>query len=211
MPKAESGSGPAKDRAASRIRQEEEDASPGPHSSRNASTGSSRAAFRAVAAAFKPVLEAHGQGCIGKLPPVTLRGNKPKNPVYPKELETIGDHIREKRLDLGLRQADVALRLGVDLFTLINWEKNKTEPVVRHWPAIVSFLRYCPYQQVETFGDKLRLYRIHQGLSHKAIAEVLGVDPGSISLWATGERKPTTDMQRRIVNVINGNYQRADH
>jgi hypothetical protein len=32
-----------------------------------------------------------------------------------------------------------------------------------------------------TLEDKLRLYRVHRGLSHKAMARILGVDPGSIS------------------------------
>jgi DNA-binding transcriptional regulator YiaG len=142
---------------------------------------------------------------------VTLRGNKPKNPPYPSELETIGDHIRAKRLDLGLRQADVAPRLGVDVFTLINWERSKTEPVVHHCAAIIAFLGYCPYQRAETLGDQLRLYRVPRALLLREMAEILGVDVGSISRWESSQRRPTTQMQRRIVNEIHGHGQRADH
>lgn len=149
--------------------------------------------------------QTQGQGFIAKLPPVIFRGDKSRNSQYPSKLETIGDHIREKRLELRLRQADVAHKLKVDVFTLLNWEKNRTEPAVRCWPAIVSFLGYCPYQRAETLGDKLRLYRVHRGFSHEAMAEILGVDPGSISRWETGERKPTTEMRRRIISAIQKN------
>ncbi|MEW8657324.1 MAG: helix-turn-helix transcriptional regulator [Candidatus Thiodiazotropha endolucinida] len=50
------------------------------------------------------------------------------------------------RLKRGLRQIDVAPRLGVNSWTLINWELNRTEPRVRYYSAIMDFLGYCPYQ-----------------------------------------------------------------
>jgi hypothetical protein len=34
---------------------------------------------------------------------VRLNGKKPKDKAYPKEVQTIGDAIRKRRLDLGLK------------------------------------------------------------------------------------------------------------
>ncbi len=90
---------------------------------------------------------------------------------------------------LGLRQIDVAPLLGIDSFSLGNWEKGKTEPLVQYYPAIMEFLGYCPYQCGNTFGTKLRLHRTHQGLSHRHLARRIGVDQGSISRWESGERR----------------------
>jgi hypothetical protein len=62
-------------------------------------------------------------GCI-TLCHVTLRGHKPFWQGYPKSLNTIGDHIRKRRLDLKLLQKDISERLGVDETTIYLWEKN---------------------------------------------------------------------------------------
>ena len=39
---------------------------------------------------------------------ITLRGEKAPSLTYPKELKSLGDHIRKRRLDLGLTQDEVA-------------------------------------------------------------------------------------------------------
>jgi len=44
---------------------------------------------------------------------VTLRTSKPKSRKYPKVLVTAGDHLRKRRLDLGLEQHFVASLLQV--------------------------------------------------------------------------------------------------
>ena len=38
---------------------------------------------------------------------------KPKTKGYPTELRTIGDHIRKKRMDEGLSQAQLAKKLNI--------------------------------------------------------------------------------------------------
>ncbi len=98
--------------------------------------------------------------------------------------------MKNRRLGLALRQHDVALRLGVTNFTIINWERNVSDPPVKFWPRIMDFLGYCPYQEARTLGDLLRLHRTHQGLSHRDLARLLGVEAGSVSRWETGERRP---------------------
>lgn len=63
--------------------------------------------------------------------PVIKNTKKIKNPYYPKELKTLGDHLRKKRLDLKLFQKDVAKKLHTTIDTITNWEKNRCEPELR--------------------------------------------------------------------------------
>ncbi len=58
---------------------------------------------------------------------MTLKASKPASPAYPKSLETLGDHIRKRRLDLGLEQQQVAARLGVSESTVWNWENDRSQ------------------------------------------------------------------------------------
>lgn len=52
-------------------------------------------------------------------------------------------------MDLGLLQREVAQQLGVDKWTVLNWERGKTSPDVRYYPAIIEFLGYNPFPQGE--------------------------------------------------------------
>jgi transcriptional regulator with XRE-family HTH domain len=70
--------------------------------------------------------------------------------------------------------------------------------MVWYYPAIMDFLGYCPYQRAVTLGDQIRLLRTHHGLSHRGLAQEIGVDPGSISRWETGDRLPRKRILQRL-------------
>lgn len=113
---------------------------------------------------------------------VTLRGRKPRE-VYPEEPKTIGEPRKKRRLDLGLRQRDVALRVNAAEQTVCNWEKGRTEPGFRHYPALIAFLRYDPLPKGETLGERIRATRRRQGLSQEQLAQVLGIDQATVWAW----------------------------
>ena len=71
---------------------------------------------------------------------VTLRAKKRLSAAYPKELKTIGDHMRKRRLDLNLMQKDVAEGLGVSECSIWNWENNRNMPQLRYINKIKDFL-----------------------------------------------------------------------
>jgi transcriptional regulator with XRE-family HTH domain len=73
-----------------------------------------------------------------------LKSPKPIDRAYPAELRSIGDHVRKRRLDLGLLQREVALRVGVDKTTVFNWETGTASPNLRALPAVIRFLGYDP-------------------------------------------------------------------
>ena len=77
----------------------------------------------------------------------TLRGGSlPRGPYfaqvkgYPSDPKTIGETIRKRRLDLGLRQIDVAKILGCNEMTVVNWEKGYTNPRPDKIARIKKFL-----------------------------------------------------------------------
>jgi transcriptional regulator with XRE-family HTH domain len=106
--------------------------------------------------------------------------------TYPKELRTLGDHIRKRRLDLGLVQTDVAKRLGVTAFTVTNWERNHTVPAICLVPRLVGFLGYVPFEAATTLAERVRAYRALRGLSQMGLAEMLGVDSSTVWRWEAG-------------------------
>ena len=52
----------------------------------------------------------------------------------------MGEQIKKRRLQLGLSQKTVGEMLGVTSFTVLNWEKGKTQPLAVSIPQITSFL-----------------------------------------------------------------------
>lgn len=72
----------------------------------------------------------------------TLKAPKPLGPAYPRELKTLGDHLRRRRLDLQLLQREVAEQIGVSKDTFRFWECNTTHPLPRQWEGIEMFLGY---------------------------------------------------------------------
>ncbi len=119
-----------------------------------------------------------------------LRAQKPKPSHYPKLLNTLGDHIRSRRLDLGLFQSLVAEQVGVATTTIHNWEGNKSVPATRHIPAILRFLEYNPFPPPQTLPERLTVMRKALGLSQRKLAELLGVDPGTLQSWEAGQHEP---------------------
>lgn len=105
-------------------------------------------------------------------------------------------------MDLGLLQREVAGRLGVDKFTLLNWERGKTAPDVRYYPAIIAFLGYNPLPRGETFQEKLKAARQARGLSWKRLAEELGVRESTVRDWEYGVHSPTGWQREAILRFI---------
>ena len=84
---------------------------------------------------------------FAQYPQYTLHLPRPVKlpPGYPLELLSLGDHIRKRRLDLGLLQIEVAAQIGVTESTVWNWEHG-TEPELIHIPAVLAFLGYIPWE-----------------------------------------------------------------
>lgn len=126
----------------------------------------------------------HGRVAFLPYVRISLKCLKPRMVV--PEATTLGDHLRRRRLDLGLTQKAVAKTIGVDSFTLANWEKGKTEPVIIHMPGILRFLGYDPFPASATLAERLAKKRREQGWSLEQAARWLGVDERTWARWESG-------------------------
>ena len=106
---------------------------------------------------------------------IRLTGRKLLPAAYPRELSTLGDHLRKRRLDLGLLQKELADELGVDEMTICNWETNRTSPQLRFIPRIITFLGSVPDDtQVGGLGQQIVAARCRLGFSQRELARRLG-------------------------------------
>ncbi|MEX0813147.1 MAG: helix-turn-helix transcriptional regulator [Chitinophagales bacterium] len=118
----------------------------------------------------------------------TLKALKPKPVAYPTKITTIGDHIRKKRLDLGLYQKDVAQFIGVTTDTITFWEKGRSKPTIKQMPKIITFLGYNPcIKEAKTIGEKLYQYRIENGVTVKELIKLIKIDRQTILKIEGGE------------------------
>ena len=130
---------------------------------------------------------------------LAFQEKKPLSGAYPKELSTLGDHLRKRRLDLALTQRDVAHRLGADEASVWNWEKNRSSPALRFIPRIIAFLGYEPDEtKPMSLSQRIVAFRRLRGLTQKDLAQWLGVAPSTVAGWERGEHQPS----RRLASII---------
>jgi transcriptional regulator with XRE-family HTH domain len=128
-----------------------------------------------------------------------LWAQKPRFAAYPKELRTIGDHLKKKRLDLKMLQKEVAAKLQTTVCTYCGWERNQRNPSFRYMPKIVNFLGYIPFDtEFENLGQKICAYRQLMGLRQKDLARLLDVDPCTIRSWEKGRHR----LQRSLLKEL---------
>jgi len=136
---------------------------------------------------------------------LAFQTKKPLSGAYPKELRTLGDYLRKRRLDLALTQRDVAKRLGANEAPVWNWEKNRSSPALRFVPRIIEFLGYEPDDtKPETLGQRISAFRRLRGLTQKDLARRLGVDPSTVANWERGEHRPTGHLLQRLNETVFG-------
>jgi transcriptional regulator with XRE-family HTH domain len=121
------------------------------------------------------------------LPFVRVRLKSLIRKLYDFEPKTLGDHIRRCRLILSITQEETALRLGVNAWTVLNWETGETKPEIRFIPALTAFLGYDPEPaDTGTLAGRLVSKCRELGLSQREAARCLAIDPGTWAGWERG-------------------------
>ncbi len=123
--------------------------------------------------------------------------------------QTIGDHIRRRRLALKLLQKEVAERIGVDKCSVFNWEGNTSNPEIGCMPAVIRFLGYNPLPPATNLAEQLLRRRTTLGLSQKESAACLGVDPGTLAKWERSERVPKGVFLGRVTRFLDDENRRS--
>lgn len=123
-------------------------------------------------------------------------------------MKTIGDHVRKKRLELGLLQRDAAQHIGVATDTVTNWEKGRTSPRLHLFPKIIEFLGYTPNQVKDnTLGERIVQMRRALGIRQDQLAVQLGIDPSTVARWEKNNGRPASTNQAKLDPLIHHFYE----
>ena len=123
---------------------------------------------------------------------LVLKGQKPLPRAYPRELKSLGEHLRKRRLDLKLLQKEVAQKLGVDEASVWNWENNR-------------IFRLCPFRWAgKNHGEKIVNYRRLLGMTQKELSSRLGVDPTTLARWERNGGQPQKELLKRLNSTLSG-------
>lgn len=80
-------------------------------------------------------------GRVAFLPYVRISLKALRRKPFDFEPKTLGEAIKKERLNRGLSQGEVGALIGVTSFTVLNWEKGKTEPKREFMPTVLQFLK----------------------------------------------------------------------
>ena len=131
---------------------------------------------------------------------IELKGRKSK--LFVEQPVTLGEHLRKRRLELGLFQREVAKLLASDPHSVTEWEKDHAKPSIRFWPAIIAFLGYDPYPEPRTLGERLRAKRRALGFTIAEAARWLEVDEGTFGKWEHGTGEPIRRHARVVTRFL---------
>ena len=108
------------------------------------------------------------------------------------EIPTIvREHIRKKRMEVGLFQTDVARMFNVSADCMSYWENNRSEPQLNYYPLIIEFLGYFPWKfDIETLKGRLKEYRYRHGLSYRNFARMHRMDETNVKRIEEGRISP---------------------
>lgn len=133
----------------------------------------------------------------------SLSARRPPNPAYPRVLETLGHHIRKRRLDLGLLQRELAERLGVSVDTVRKWERSRDEPEAAFLPRVLDFLSYDPRPKAIGIADRLKRARRGLGLTQQSLAKRLGIDESTVADYESGRPGvPNSRVRRQLLAFV---------
>ena len=76
--------------------------------------------------------------------------------------------------------------MRVSLATVKNWEKGRASVGDSYHERVIHFLGYDPNPAPSSFSERLRVARKAAGLSQKALALGLGLDPSTVRAWESG-------------------------
>ena len=121
-----------------------------------------------------------------------------------KEPVTLGDHLRRRRIELGLFQKDVAIQIGVTTSTIWNWENNWSSITLSCMPKVIEFLGYNPIPCPDGLMGKLAWYKQVNGLSLEQLGANMGRDPEQLADWLSGRHKPCRRNREKVKRFLGG-------
>jgi len=103
---------------------------------------------------------------------------------------SLGQKIRNRRLEKGLLPKDVAELIGVTEDCLTLWENKHSKPLVAFYLKIIDFLDYFPFDiDTSALRGRITYYRYMHGLTPKEFGLLVNAHP-SVLAWEKGESLP---------------------
>jgi len=123
----------------------------------------------------------------------------------------------------GLRQAEVAVKLGVSARTLSLWECDRTYPAWAFQPRLIDYLGYDPFTDPvlgspkgneppvvaflspdapASIGQKIKSFRLNSRKTRRQLAREWGVSVKTLWGWETDRWEPTTQGQAQITRFL---------
>ncbi len=122
--------------------------------------------------------------------------------------------LAEARRRMGLSREEAALKLGVHMLSIKNWEQGKNQPRAQFLPALARLygldmaelrqrlgLEELGQEQAAKRGQALRQIRLRAGLSLEEAAWRMDVTASAIRQWETGKNRPKPQSQRKIAQA----------
>jgi transcriptional regulator with XRE-family HTH domain len=116
--------------------------------------------------------------------PLTVKAQRAKD--YSESPQTLGEHLKKRRRELGLLQREAADRMGILTETFGNWERGDSEPVGAHFRPVVEFLGYDPPPAPATLAERLKAKRRELGVTFLQVARYFGWDEGTLTRYLNG-------------------------
>ena len=98
--------------------------------------------------------------------------------------------IKQIRAKIGLTQAELAKKLGVDTKTVQNWESGATIPKSKY--GILGVLSKEATAPSKELGFEVKDLRKMLGVTQVELAKMVGVTEATIQNWERGKKIPTT-------------------
>jgi hypothetical protein len=121
----------------------------------------------------------------------------------PESTNTIVEHLKKNRIDLGLYHCDVTKRLYVLEDCCCYWGNERFSLQIRYYTSMSAFLGYYPYYfETETLGGKITRYMYEYDLSNRGLSNLQGMDADTITKWKRYERMPLEQNLESVLSVI---------
>jgi transcriptional regulator with XRE-family HTH domain len=122
---------------------------------------------------------------------------------YSEVPQTLGEHLKKRRRELGLLQREAGELMGVSAETVANWEKGRTEPVISQFKPVVAFLGYDPTPKPQTLAERVAAKQRRLGVSLDQVARHLGWDPGTLNRYLDGTWRISPDRLKALEAFLN--------
>lgn len=112
---------------------------------------------------------------------------------------TLGEKLRNRRIELGLLQSEVAVIFKTSPESIYLWEKDRVRPSITQYPKVIEYLGYFPFEiDTNMFSGQLKRYRYEHGLSQEKMAEYLDIDESTVFYYERRKYQPSLKIIKKL-------------